>query len=160
MFVVIPFPFVFEDFFSFLKIEKPQVVVPAETKIKNRIMIYNHLPAEMWGARANGWPEGRHLMLASNDPLVHWHLNWRGNQWNPITHFHFIPDNDHNNAATTTAMHMHDVCLCLSLFASFLTWLMRSPIDMPYSNPSRETPRAVYCSRTWHQSSRPFKNER
>ena len=55
---------------------------------------------------------------------------------------------DHNNAATTAAMHMHDVCLCLSLFASFLTWLMRSPIDMPYSNPSRETPRALYCSRT------------
>ena len=108
MFVVIPFPFVFEDFFSFLKIEKPQVVVPAETKIKNRIMIYNHLPAEMWGARANGWPEGRHLILASNDPLVHWHLNWRGNQWNPITHFHFIPDN-----TTTTMQLLLLQCICM-----------------------------------------------
>lgn len=48
----------------------------------------------MWGARANGWPEGKHLMLASNDPLpCALTLEIVANQWNPITHFHFILEN-------------------------------------------------------------------
>ena len=69
MFVVIPFPFVFEDFFSFLKIEKPQVVVPAETKIKNRIMIYNHLRQQHQSNRNVGrtrqWVAGGQAFNAS-----------------------------------------------------------------------------------------------
>ena len=103
--------------------------------------------SRMWGARANGWPEGKHLMLASNDPLVHWHLrSWPTSGIQSPT---FISSWKTSWMVTAMlllcVMHMHDVCsMYLSLFA-FLTLLMRSPIDMPYRkcNPSRDSHTAV-----------------